>query len=215
MPESLKPALILAIFAAGGAVLLAGTHWLTADRIAQEQRRAKLASLYEIVPRASHSNDMLEDTIQVKAPGRLGTPRPVTVYRARRDGEPYAVVMEAVAPNGYGGPIHLLVGIRESGELAGVRVVRHSETPGLGDFIEADKSDWIEQFGGLSLGNPPREQWAVKKDGGAFDQMTGATITPRAVVKAIRNALVYFREHKQALFAQDSTEGARQPASDR
>jgi len=123
--------------------------------------------------------------------------------------------MEVVAPDGYGGPIRLLVGIRKSGELAGVRVVRHSETPGLGDFIEADKGDWIEQFEGLSLGDPPREQWAVKKDGGRFDQMTGATITPRAVVKAIRNALLYFREHRQALFQRRPDGDSSQAAPDR
>lgn len=200
--ETLKPAAILVIFAAGGAALLAGTHWFTADRIAQEERRTRLASLYEIVPRESHSNDMLADTIRVSAPDQLGTSRPVTVYRARHDGEPHAAVMEVVAPDGYGGPIRLLVGIHADGRLAGVRVVNHKETPGLGDFIETGKNDWIRQFKGLSLGDPPQEEWAVRKDGGAFDQMTGATITPRAVVKAIRNALLYFRENRDALFAE-------------
>lgn len=205
MNETLKPAAILALFAAGGAALLAGTHWLTADRIAEEQRRTKLASLYEIVPRDSHTNDMLEDTIRVHAPQLLGDDRPVTVYRARRDGEPHAAVMEVVAPDGYGGPIRLLVGIRADGKLAGVRVVSHRETPGLGDFIEADKSDWITRFEGLSLGNPPGDRWAVEKDGGRFDQMTGATITPRAVVEAIKNALIYFRGHRDALFARTAS----------
>lgn len=212
LPDSLKPAVILVIFAAGGAALLAGTHWITADRIAQEQRRARMASLYEIVPRETHSNDMLDDTIRVTAPERLGTPEPVTVYRARRDGEPHAVVMEVIAPDGYSGPIRLLVGILADGSLAGVRVVAHRETPGLGDFIEADKSDWIRQFEGLSLGDPPREEWAVRKDGGAFDQMTGATITPRAVVGAIRRALLYFSANREALFAEQGPEQDGQPA---
>jgi electron transport complex protein RnfG len=204
VPEPLKPAAILVVFATGGAALLAGTHWLTADRIAEEERRTRLASLYEIVPRESHTNDMLTDTIQVTAPDRLGTSKPVTVYRARRDGEPHAVVMEVVAPDGYSGPIRLLVGIHADGTLAGVRVVSHKETPGLGDFIETGKSDWIRQFKGLSLGNPPREEWAVEKDGGAFDQMTGATITPRAVVQAIRRALLYFRANRESLFAEQA-----------
>lgn len=206
MTETLKPAAILVVFAAAGATLLGVTHWLTADRIAQEQRRTKLASLYELVPRDTHTNDMLEDTIRVRAPDMLGTPEPVTVYRARRDGRPHAAVMEVVAPDGYGGPIRLLVGIRADGELAGVRVVSHRETPGLGDFIEAGKSDWIRQFRGLSLGEPPAAEWAVSKDGGAFDQMTGATITPRAVVEAIKSALLYFRDNRQSLFRQETTE---------
>lgn len=211
MPETLKPAAILALFAAGGAVLLAGTYWLTADRIAEEQRRTKLAALYEIVPRESHSNDMLSDTTRVTAPDFLGTRAPVTVYRARRDGKPHAAVMEVVAPDGYGGPIRLLVGIRVDGSLAGVRVVSHSETPGLGDFIEADKDDWIMQFEDLSLGNPPQDDWAVSKDGGRFDQMTGATITPRAVVKAIRDALLYFRENKEELFSRGGSVPVSEP----
>lgn len=214
LPESLKPAAILAAFAAGGAALLAGTHWITADRIAQEERRTRLASLYEIVPRETHTNDMLTDTIRVTVPDRLGTPEPVTVYRARRDGEPHAVVLEVVAPDGYGGPIRLLVGILADGSLAGVRVVAHRETPGLGDFIDTGKSDWIRQFRGLSLGDPPREEWAVKKDGGAFDQMTGATITPRAVVGAVRRALLYFRANRESLFSQQGPEQDIQPASD-
>lgn len=214
IPESLKPAVILVIFAAGGAALLAGTHWLTADRIAQEERRTRLASLFEIVPRDTHSNDMLADAIQVTAPDALGTPRPVTVYRARRDGEPHAAVMEVVAPDGYSGPIRLLVGIHADGRLAGVRVINHRETPGLGDFIETARSDWIRQFEGLSLGDPPIEQWAVKKDGGAFDQMTGATITPRAVVGAIRRALLYFRANRESLFAEQPSPDGQAPRKD-
>ncbi len=205
----MKPAAILALFAAGGAALLGVTHWLTADRIAEEQRRTKLASLYELVPRDTHTNDMLEDTIRIRAPEMLGTPDPVTVYRARHEGRPHALVMEVVAPDGYGGPIRLLVGIRADGELAGVRVVSHRETPGLGDFIETGKSDWIRQFRGLSLGEPPAGEWAVRKDGGAFDQMTGATITPRAVVGAIKGALLYFRDNRRSLFRREPTDAGQ------
>src|SRR5690606_27069458 len=108
--------------------------------------------------------------------------------------------LTVTAPNGYGGAIRLLVGIREDGTVAGVRVIDHRETPGLGDGIEIEKSDWMTDFEGRSLGDPPVQRWRVKKDGGEFDQFTGATITPRAVVTAVRNALIYFRTHRQALF---------------
>jgi len=201
MKAELRPAAALTLFALGAAALLAVTWHFTAGRIAEQERQAAQRALFEIVPPESHDNDMLDDTITVRAPEFLGTKKPVTVYRARRDGEPYAVVMPVVAPNGYSGPIHLLVGILAGGRLAGVRVVSHQETPGLGDKIESSKTDWILQFAGLSLDNPPQGEWAVREDGGAFDSFTGATVTPRAVVGAIRNALIYFRDHEKALFA--------------
>lgn len=214
IPESLKPAVTLGLYALGGTLLLAVTWRFTADRIGEEERRTRQQTLYEIVPRETHTNEMLDDTIQVTAPDALGTERPVTVYRARRNGEPYAVAMEVVAPNGYSGPIRLLVGIRADGTLAGVRVVAHQETPGLGDKIEASKTDWIRQFQGLSLGNPPASDWAVREDGGDFDSFTGATVTPRAVVGAIKRALIYFAEHKQRLFQPSPDEpDATQPDS--
>ena len=114
-----------------------------------------------------------------------------------------AAVLTAVAPEGYGGGIRLLVAINYDGTLAGVRVLSHHETPGLGDKIEAERSDWILQFEGLSLENPAPRNWRVKKDGGRFDQFTGATITPRAVVAAVYDALVYFEAHREALFERD------------
>src|SRR5690606_4959952 len=119
----------------------------------------------------------------------LGTTQPVTVYRAFRGGEPVAALFNSVAPDGYSGEIRLLVGVRVDGSLSGVRVLSHKETPGLGDPIEVRHSDWITRFSGLSLENPPFERWKVRRDGGDFDQFTGATITPRAVVKATRNTL--------------------------
>jgi len=117
------------------------------------------------------------------------------------NGKPVAVLATPVAPDGYSGSIKLLVGVYADGTLAGVRVLAHKETPGLGDAIEATRSDWILTFEGKSLNNPPPKAWAVKKDGGAFDQFTGATITPRAVVKAARQFLIYFQQHKEQLLA--------------
>jgi len=135
----------------------------------------------------------------------------VTVYRARKGGREIAVVFTVVAPDGYSGAIRMLVGIRADGRLAGVRVVAHRETPGLGDKVEAHKSDWIRDFDNRSLRDPKADGWAVKKDGGVFDQFTGATITPRAVVAAVHSALRYYATHREAMFLvaqrEDSTDG--------
>ena len=125
----------------------------------------------------------------------------MTVYRARRDGAPVALVLTAVAPDGSSGPIELLVGVNADGTVAGVRVLAHRETPGLGDPIEASRSDWVLAFAGRSLGDPPPAGWTVRRDGGAFDQFTGATITPRAVVHAVRRVLEYVGANQEALYA--------------
>jgi electron transport complex protein RnfG len=124
----------------------------------------------------------------------------VTAYRARQGGRPVAVILRFAAIDGYNGPIHLLAGIEADGRLAGVRVLSHRETPGLGDAIEAAKSDWVYSFAGKSLGSPPAAGWAVERDGGVFDQFTGATITPRAIVEAVQRALAYHGSHRDALF---------------
>lgn len=194
---------LLAVFALVSAGLIALTHQLTAERIRANQRAAELAKLHSILAPDAYDNDLIEDTIRVTAPEALGSPEPLTVYRARKDGEPVAVILTVVAPDGYNGPIRLLVGIRTDGEIAGVRVLEHNETPGLGDGIEASKSDWIDQFQGTELGEPPREDWAVRQDGGEFDALTGATITPRAVVSAVRRSLRYFEANRRQLLAAD------------
>lgn len=196
-----RSAAVLAAFALASAALVALTHTLTAERIRANQRAAELAKLHSILPPDAYDNDLVGDLIRVKAPDALGSDDPLPVYRARQDGQPVAAILTVVAPDGYNGPIRLLVGIRVGGAIAGVRVLEHDETPGLGDGIEASKSDWIEQFRGRGLGEPPRDDWAVRQDGGEFDALTGATITPRAVVAAIRRALAYFEANQQRLFA--------------
>lgn len=203
LKNMLLGAFLLGAFAIAGTGLVALTHDATAERIAANEREALLNSLHQLVPPKRHDNDMFEDVTHVVAPDRLGTAEPVPVYRARKDGRPVAAVLAPVAPEGYGGKIRLLVAVNVDGTLAGVRVLRHHETPGLGDKIEAERSDWILQFEGLSLGNPKPSNWAVKKDGGRFDQFTGATITPRAVVDAVYRTLTYFRDHRQRLFQRD------------
>ncbi len=192
---------VLGGFAVLGTGLVALTERNTRERIAANERAYTLRSLNEIVPPGQRDNDLFTDIIQVSDPELLGTPEPVTVYRARKDGQPVAAILRVVAPKGYSGPIKLLVGVRNDGTVAGVRVVSHRETPGLGDGIEAQRSDWILGFSGRSLGDPPEAAWTVRRDGGAFDQFTGATITPRAVTRAVRDALIYFRTHREALFA--------------
>jgi electron transport complex protein RnfG len=126
---------------------------------------------------------------------------------ATKDGAPVAVALEAVAPDGYGGEIRMLVGIRADGHIVGVRVTSHHETPGLGDYIDIAKSNWINQFVGKSVDDPPAEAWRVRKDGGQFDYVAGATITPRAVIKAVHKALRYFEKHRDELLRMPSPVG--------
>ncbi len=203
---SYRPVLIstifLFLFAVIGSGLVSFTFDSTAERIADNQRKALLKSLNELVPSDRYDNDIFADTLYVNSSELLGTDDPVPVYRARKNGWPVAAVLAAVAPDGYSGAIRLLVAVNLDGTLAGVRVVQHRETPGLGDAIEAERSDWILGFKGKSLTNPLKKGWKVKRDGGTFDQFTGATITPRAVVKAVHKALLYFQLHAHSLFEQ-------------
>lgn len=213
--QILLTALLLFFFAAIGTALVAFTFDNTHAQIAANERAALLRNLHVLVPPDTHDNDIFNDIIEVTDPDLLGTNAPVAVYRARKQGWPVAAVLTPVAPDGYSGAIRLLVGIKLDGTLAGVRILSHRETPGLGDFIEAQRSDWILDFTGRSLGNPAPRQWAVKRDGGVFDQFTGATITPRAVVKAVKKALIYFDRNHQRLFAPDSTRTAPAPPDNR
>ena len=195
-------AVFLFLFAVIGSGLVAFTFDSTAERIADNQRKALLKSLNELVSNNRYDNDIFHDTLYVENSELLGTDDPVPVYRARKNGWPVAAVLAAVAPDGYNGTIRLLVAVNLDGTLAGVRVVQHRETPGLGDAIEAERSDWILSFKGKSLSNLAKNGWKVKRDGGTFDQFTGATITPRAVVKAVHKALLYFQIHAHSLFEQ-------------
>lgn len=204
----LVSALLLTLFAVIGVALVAFTFDHTRERIAANERDALLRNLHAIIAPDAHDNDLFSDTIEVTDPQLLGTHEAVTVYRARMQGTPVAVVLTAIAPNGYSGAIKLLVGIYHDGTVAGVRVLGHRETPGLGDAIEAERSDWILDFRQRSLSNPGHEGWKVRRDGGVFDQFTGATITPRAVVKAVHNSLIYYQRHRDTLFAPAATASA-------
>ena len=199
----LRNSVILGLFAVATVGMIAVTQQGTAERISEAQRRVQLSALNEIVPHDQHDNDLLTDSFTVQDRQYLSLSAPAEAYRARQGDRVSAVILPVVAPDGYSGRIDLLVGIRADGSIAGVRSVSHRETPGLGDKIDAGKSQWILSFNGKSLSMPIPDQWAVKKDGGQFDQFTGATITPRAVVKAVYQALTYFDQHRAVLLQLD------------
>ncbi|WP_144821513.1 electron transport complex subunit RsxG [Marinobacter piscensis] len=205
-----RSAIGLGIFAVITGGTIAVTQALTSDRISEQAARAEAKALYEIIPESAHNNDLLKDTLELPASDRLATDGPVTVWVARQDGRPVGIIMPAIAPDGYSGDIKLLVGIAPEGTVLGVRVIAHKETPGLGDRVEIRKSDWVKTFEGRSLGNPRPKRWNVKKNGGVFDQFTGATITPRAVIKAVQKSLIYFRKNQRIIQARMNKTPSRQ-----
>ena len=188
------------LFAVGGTTLVAFTEYSTSSAIAENERQLLLRNLYALLPEDQLDNDIASDILSLPASSLLGTDAATLAYRARRAGEPVAAVFNSIAPNGYNGRIHLLVGVYVDGSLAGVRVVKHAETPGLGDAVEIRKSPWIKSFDDKSLSNPGKRGWRVKRDGGEFDQFTGATITPRAVVEAVHNTLLYYQHNADIIF---------------
>jgi electron transport complex protein RnfG len=198
---ALHTAMNVLFFTLIGTLVLAFTYLQTKDSIAKSEQEEKLKLISQLVPRSSFDNDIVSDTVALSPDLLLGTTSPVFAYRARKDGNPVAVAMEVIAPDGYSGRIDLLVAIKADGALAGVRVVTHKETPGLGDYIDIAKGNWITGFDGKALLAGKDADWQVKKDGGQFDYMAGATITPRAVVKAVHHALQYFALHRDELFA--------------
>lgn len=203
-----KNAIGLGIFALVTAGIVAAAHSLTADRIAHNIRLAQAKALNEIVPIGSYDNDLLADTLSLQNfdTTLLGPIKDnVNINFARINGEITTVLIPTVAPDGYTQEIGILVGIKPDGSLAGVRVTEHRETPGLGDKVDLKKSPWILGFAGKSLTNPEETQWTVKKDGGDFDQFTGATITPRAVVKAVKRAQLFFNKHQEVLLSTEQT----------
>ncbi len=200
--NGLRDACILAGFALFFTALMAGIYLLTRDTVLRNEAAARSAMIAQVLPAGSYDNDLLADSRDLSAADsrRLGIDGVAHAYLARKAGTTVAAVLETTAPDGYAGQIKLLVAVGRDGTAQGVRVVAHKETPGLGDYIDAAKSDWIHQFNGKSLEQPVRERWKVRKDGGDFDANAGATISPRAVVRAVKNALEYAGENRQKLF---------------
>ena len=186
---------LLGGFAMVAAAMLVMGDIATRDAIQQRQAEDLLASLAQVIPPDLHDNDLLADTLTLQTPDGE-----VIVYRALEGLTVSGVAFETVG-QGYGGAIRVLLGVDKDGRILGARVLAHTETPGLGDKIEVDRDDWILDFDGKSLGEPLPERWAVKKDGGDFDQFSGATITPRAVVKSVKEGLELFAAHRDALTA--------------
>jgi len=195
----IKAGLVLGLFSLVGIGLVSLTYFVTHEQIAENERLFLLKNLQELVPHTLHDNDLLADAIKVTNTEAFGQDKEITIYRAKKNKNLVALIATPTAPDGYSGSIKLLVAIKKNGELMGVRAVSHHETPGLGDAIDTNKSDWVFSFDGRSLSNLDSKYWRVKRDGGEFDQFTGATITPRAVVKAVLKTLQYYQANKTEL----------------
>lgn len=203
---SLRTAAILLVFTLVFTALMASVHQLTRPTIEATMQDAKRRLIAEVLPPADYDNDLLADAIELPPVPALGLDAPTRLYRARRGEEPVALVLEAAARDGYSGRIELILAVRADGRLAAVRVTRHKETPGLGDYIDPKKdknkaNPWIRQFDERSFAAVPREKWRVTLDGGAFEHRVGATISARAVVNATGRALAWALEHADALYA--------------
>jgi len=202
-----RTAAILFVFVIIFTGLLSGAYLWTKPAIEASAAEEKMKLVDEVLPRGEYDNALLEDTLTLPATPELTLADPTQLYRARKGGQPVALVFEAVAPDGYAGKIRLIVAIRASGEVAGVRVTQHKETPGLGDYIEVKKDKnkarpWITQFNGMSLAQVTDKEWKLKKDGGRIDYHAGATVTPRAVSKAVLRAAQWAEANRNRLFAE-------------
>lgn len=199
--NALRAGGLLVLFAGLATAMLATTFDITRSEITHNEQQALRALIAQVLPATLYDNDLLEAASFLAADDLLGTRSVSRAWVARKQGQATGVVLEAIAPDGYSGDIALLIGIRADGRITGVRVTAHKETPGLGDYIEIAKSRWIMQFDGTSLTDPTDAGWKVQRDGGRFDARAGATITPRAVVKAVNGALHYFVRHRARLLA--------------
>ena len=208
--HSTKSGMLLMLFAAVGTAMLAATHLATRDIIAASEKQAKLALIGQILPKALYDNDILQEARELPPTPELGNKDATPLYLATLGGKPAVAVFEAVAPDGYAGRIKLLLAVKANGELSGVRVLDHHETPGLGDYIMIAKDPWITRFDRLSLAKYTAQEWKVKKDGGKFEHRSGATVTPRAIVKAVHKSLKYVDGNPDKFFAPASGKGNAQ-----
>ncbi|EIC9814261.1 MULTISPECIES: electron transport complex subunit RsxG [Vibrio] len=196
-----KNGLTLAIFACATTGLVALTQYLTKDQIKEQEQKQLLSVLNQVIPENMHDNALTQACTMVTSPD-LGTLRAMPAYLATKNGEPTAIAIESIAPDGYNGEIKVITGIDNQGNILGTRVLNHQETPGLGDKIDLRVTDWILSFTGKQVTESNWNSWKVRKDGGDFDQFTGATITPRAVVKVVRNTVNYVNQSREDILSQ-------------
>ncbi|HKQ83807.1 MAG TPA: RnfABCDGE type electron transport complex subunit G [Steroidobacteraceae bacterium] len=201
-PNSARDTLLLVAVTAVMAAVVLGFAQLTRSAIENNSNAELMAQIEALLPPGSYDNDLLLDRADMSAPDLLGTPAPIRVLRARRNGQPVAAILLTPGVQGYGGPIYLIVAVDVKGKLLGVQVRSHHETPGIGDAFE--RTPWLNRFKGRSLMNPSAQGWAVRKDGGEFDQFTGATITPRAIVSMVRRSLEFYASRHDRVFSQPS-----------
>jgi len=199
--NALRTAAIMLAFAFIGTLLLATVFDVTRAPIEASEKAARLSLFKEILPAENYDNDLLASQVTIAPNALLGNSLPSIANVAKQQQQTAGVILEAIAHDGYSGDIKLLIAIRADGSISGVRVLAHKETPGLGDYIDIAHGNWIKLFDNESLEKTAAEKWQVKKDGGQYDYMVGATITPRAVVKAVKQALQFYQQNKQTLFA--------------
>ena len=205
-PSIWRGSLILGVLAALCTALVAFTHRYTAPLIKANDQAFLEQSLKPVLGGIEYQDELTKSLLVLDVPHGLPGNEAASIYRIYADGTPAAALFIVSARNGFAGPITLLIGIRIDGTITSVRVLKHKETPGLGDMIESSKSDWLLQFDLTSLAAPDTERWLIKRDGGDFDQLTGASITPRAIIKAIKETLLYFKSNQDAVFSAESTE---------
>ena len=198
----------IAVIAAAAAYAVAAAYDWSHERIETNERARVVARLNSVLEPGLRNRDLTTTRIPVTDAELLGSDEPIDVFVLTENGTPMAAVFATVAPHGYNASIDLLVGVSPAAVLTGVRVVRHRETTGLGDAIDAAKGDWILQFDGKSLAAPTPERWAVDQDEGEFDSITGATVTSRTVVGAVKNTLLYFEQHRDELYASTAVAAA-------
>ena len=201
-----RTGLTLAAIGAICTTLVAATYQVTKDRIAANDKALLEQSLAPALSGIFFDTGVTESRLVLEPPHELPGNDPAVIYRVFAEGEPVAALFAVTARDGFSGAIRVLVGIEVDGTVTGVRILQHRETPGLGDKIESARSDWVFQFDGRSIGDPAVAGWAIRGDGGEFDQLTGASITPRAVIKAIRDTLLYFDANRDELFLAAATE---------
>ena len=209
------PVVFVIILAVGVAASLSALNEHTSTRIDANLRAWEMRQIQELLPAGSYDNDLFDELFWVNANDPdaqlLGRGERHYICKAKFGGEARAAILQVTASGGYSGPIDLMIAVYMDGSLAGVRVTQHRETPGLGDLIEAEKSDWIHQFAGARYTEDQEQRWQVKKDGGDFDQITGATVSPRAVVSAVKDALIFFERNRETIFASEPQSESQSP----